>query len=249
MSTFNAEIELPPQSAATPGRVTRTLLRWMMRPAQVSAVKTLSPRFRLIDLEGDALKGVTWLPGQKVQVAMGSGLSSRTYTPMWWNADVGRTRLLVFLHGDGPGSRWAGDLREGETCQFFGPRRSLDLSGARGPVVLFGDETSFGLGAVLQDCSENVVMVFEVSDVLESRAVLAAVGLGRASVIERSAGDEHLAAIGADLSHHMAHGAQLVLTGKAQSIQSVSQALKKAGMASSSAMAKAYWSLGKTGLD
>lgn len=113
MSTLNSDTPPPPRPAATPGRVTRALLRWMMRPARVAAVKTLSPRFRLIDLEGDDLKGVTWLPGHKVQVSIGSGLSSRTYTPMSWDADAGRTRLLAFVHGDGPGSRWAASLLEG----------------------------------------------------------------------------------------------------------------------------------------
>ena len=249
MRTLNADTTPPQRPAATAGRVTRALLRWMMRPARVAAVETLSPRFRLIDLEGEGLKNVAWLPGQKVQVAIGSGLSSRTYTPMSWDADAGRTRLLVFLHGDGPGSRWAGSLLEGEGCQFLGPRRSLDLSGADRPVVLFGDETSFGLAAALQGGPAAVESVFEVSDDAESRAALTAIGLGRATVIERRDGDAHLAEIGADLSRHVARGACFVLTGKAQSIQNVSQALKKSGMESSSVRSKAYWSPGKTGLD
>ncbi len=124
---------------ALPGRVTQTLLRWLMRPARIAAIETLSPHFRLVDLEGDALKGVAWAVGQKVQVSMGSGLSARTYTPVSWDADSGRTLILTFAHGDGPGSRWASGLREGDTCQFFGPRRSLDLSGLERPIVLFGD--------------------------------------------------------------------------------------------------------------
>jgi NADPH-dependent ferric siderophore reductase len=220
-----------------------------MRPARVAAVETLSPRFRLIALEGEALKGVAWLPGQKVQVAIGSGLSSRTYTPVSWDADAGWTRLLAFLHGDGPGSRWAASLRQGDGCQFLGPRSSLDLSGTDAPAMLFGDETSFGLGAALQRESAAAELVFEVSDAAESRAVLTAIGLAQATVVERREGDTHLAAIGADLSRHVARGARFVLTGKAQSIQSVSKALKKSGVASSSVKSKAYWSPGKTGLD
>ena len=88
----------------------RTLLRWLMRPARVAAVETLSPPFRLVHLEGEALRNVAWTVGQKVQVSMGSGLSARTYTPMSWDADSGRTRMLTFAHGDGPGSRWASGL-------------------------------------------------------------------------------------------------------------------------------------------
>ncbi|KWT71266.1 hypothetical protein APY04_0517 [Hyphomicrobium sulfonivorans] len=117
------------------------------------------------------------------------------------------------------------------------------------PVVLFGDETSFALAMALQGNFPVAELMFEVSDAKESRGVLTAIGLGRAIVVERRDGDAHLSAIGADLSRHVASGARFVLTGRAQSIQSVSQALKKSGMASSSVKSKAYWSPGKSGLD
>jgi ferric-chelate reductase (NADPH) len=222
-----------------------------MRPARVATVETLSLHFRLVDLEGEALRNVNWTPGQKVQVAMGSGMSARTYTPMSWDADSGRTRLLAFGHGDGPGSRWSSALREGDTCQFFGPRRSLDLSGLQSPVVLFGDETSFGLAVALRDSSQadGAIHVFEASDAAESRPVLEAIGLGQATLIERIADDAHLAAVEAEVLRLAASGAHFVLTGKASSIQRVSCALKAAGVVSSRVKTKAYWAPGKVGLD
>lgn len=236
---------------APPGRVTRTLLRWLMRPARVAAVETLSPHFRLVDLEGEALRNVAWTAGQKVQVSMGSGLTTRTYTPMSWDADSGRIRMLTFAHGDSPGNRWARSLREGDTCQFFGPRRSLDLSGLESPVVLFGDETSFGLAAALRDSprADGAIHVFEASDVAESRLVLEAIGLGQATLIERIAADAHLAAAEAEVLRPAASGAHFVLTGKASSIQRVSRALKAVGVVSSRVKTKAYWAQGKIGLD
>lgn len=184
-----------------------------MRSARVTVVETLSPHFRLADLEGEALRNVAWTAGQKVQLAMGSGLSARTYTPMSWDADSGRTRLLTFAHGDGPGSRWASGLRAGDTCQFFGPRRSLDLSGLQSPVVLFGDETSFGLAAALRDSPQGAgaIHVFEASDVAESRPVLEAIALGQATLIARIADDAHLAAAEAEMLRLAASGAHFVL--------------------------------------
>jgi NADPH-dependent ferric siderophore reductase len=222
-----------------------------MRPARIAAVETLSPHFRLVHLEGDALRNLAWTAGQKIQVSMGSGLSARTYTPMSWDADSGGSRILTFAHGDGPGGRWASGLREGDTCQFFGPRRSLDLAGLATPMVLFGDETSFGLAAALRDSAQagGAVHLFEVSDVLESRPVLEAIGLGQATLIERTADDAHLAAAEAELVQLAATGAHVVLTGKASSIQRVSRALKAAGVVSSRLKAKAYWAPGKIGLD
>ncbi len=50
-STVTRAVAPPP-----PGRMTRTLLRWLMLPARVAAVETLSPHFRLVDLEGEALR-------------------------------------------------------------------------------------------------------------------------------------------------------------------------------------------------
>lgn len=222
-----------------------------MRPASVTAVETLSPHFRLVDLDGEALRDVAWAVGQKVQVAMGSGLTARTYTPMSWDADRGATRILTFSHGDGPGSRWASGLTVGDTCQFFGPRRSLDLAGLETPIVLFGDETSFGLGAALRDSPQGAgaTCVFEVSDLAESRAVLETIGLGDAALIERIADETHLAGAETELARLAASGAHFILTGKASSIQHISRALRAAGVALARVKAKAYWAPGKTGLD
>lgn len=238
-----------PQNSAPPptppGRVTRALLRWLMRSARVAAVETLSPHFRLVELDGEALGNIAWTAGQKIQVAMGSGLSARTYTPMSWDADRGKTRILTFAHGEGPGSRWACGLRQGDTCQLFGPRRSLDLSGIKSPVILFGDETSFGLAAALPDA----IHVFEASDVEESRLVLETIDLRQATLIARTDNDAHLADAEAEMLRLAASGAHAVLTGKASSIQRVSRALKAAGIVSSRVTTKAYWAPGKTGLD
>ncbi|MCZ4342646.1 siderophore-interacting protein [Sphingomonadaceae bacterium G21617-S1] len=222
-----------------------------MRPASVAAVETLSPHFRLVDLEGDALRDVVWAVGQKVQVAMGTGLNARTYTPMSRDTDRGGTRILTFSHGDGPGSRWAGGLVVGDACQLFGPRRSLDLSGLETAIVLFGDETSFGLGAALRDSplGGGATYVFEASDLAESRAVLEAIGLGDATLIERVADDAHLAGTETELARLAAGGAHFDITGKASSIQQMSRTLTAAGFESARVKAKAYWAPGKTGLD
>jgi len=222
-----------------------------MRPARVAAVETLSPHFRLVDLEGDGLRDVAWAVGQKVQVAMGTGLTARTYTPMSWDTDRGVTPILAFSHGDGPGSRWASGLAVGDACQFFGPRRSLDLAGLETPVVLFGDETSFGLGAALRDSplGAGAIYIFEASDLSESRAVLEAIGLGDATLIERVADDAHLAGAETELTRLAAGGAHFILTGKASSIQQMNRTLKAAGVGSARVKAKAYWAPGKTGLD
>jgi NADPH-dependent ferric siderophore reductase len=197
------------------------------------------------------LRNVAWTAGQKVQVSMGSGLMARTYTPMSWDADSGKTSMLIFAHGDGPGSRWTIGLREGDICHFLGPRRSLDLSGLESPMVLFGDETSFGLAAAMRDRPQGngAIYLFEVSDAAESRGVLESIDLGQAMLFERVGDDAHLVAAEAKMLRLAASGVHFVLTGKASSIQRVSRALKAAGVVSSRMKTKAYWAPGKTGLD
>ncbi|WP_342738523.1 SIP domain-containing protein [Bradyrhizobium sp. B117] len=142
-------------------------------------------------------------------------------------------------------------MREGDTCQFFGPRRSRDLAGLKAPVVLFGDETSFGIAAALRNNLQagGALHMFEATDVTESRQALEAIGLGEARLIARSVGDDHLTTVEAEMLRLAANGAQFILTGKASSIQRISRALKAAGVASSRIKAKAYWAPGKTGLD
>lgn len=242
----SAQAAPPPRE----GRVTRTLLGWLMRPAQIVGITTLSPRIRLIDLAGDALRDIDWTAGQKIQMSTGAGLTTRTYTPMAWDAERGTMRLLAFSHGAGPGSRWAADVRQGDMCRFFGPRRSLDLAEVEGSIVLFGDETSFGLGAALRDAmGSDASCVFEVSDAVAARPVLERIGIGDATVIERVTDDAHLAAAADRLSRRAASDACFVLTGKASSIQHIGRALKTRGVGSSRIKAKAYWAAGKTGLD
>ena len=229
-----------------------------MRPARLAAVETLSPHFRLITLEGAALKDVGWTIGQKLQVAMGTGMTARTYTPIFWDAAAGRTQLLAYLHDLGtgqdaaPGSHWAAGLTVGTQYRVFGPRQSLDLSdpGSGWPVVLFGDETSFALAASLGPRSGDAAAhLFEVSDVAEARLVLARMGLGDARVIDRQAGDTHLAVAETELTRLAARRIRFALTGKASSIQRMSRALKTIGVPAARIRAKAYWAPGKTGLD
>lgn len=103
----------------------------------------------------------------------------------------------------------------------------------------------------LRECpqADGAIHVFEASDVAESRPVLEAIGLGQATLIERIAGDAHLAAAEAEVLRLAASGAYFVLTGQASSIQRVSRTLKAAGVVSSRVKTKAYWAQGKIGLD
>lgn len=234
-----------------PGRLSQALTRLLMKRATVAAIEPLAPRFRLVTLEGPELAGVTWTPGQKIQIAMGSAFVARTYTPMAWAISEGRARFLGYAHGDGPGSAWLQALEPGAECDVFGPRPSLDVAGLAGPVVIVGDETSMGLAHALaaQDSARTLSCVLEVEDVDHARAVATRLGLPDAALFKRLPDDAHIEAMADALASRAAAGASFVLTGRAGAIQKLRHSLKLNGVSPGRITTKAYWAPGKVGLD
>lgn len=216
--------------------------------ATVARVADLSPRFRLVELEGAELTQTRGAPGDKLQVRA-AGFAMRTYTPIDWDRERGRTRICAYVHGDGPGARWVSALREGDGCSFFGPRSSLALARSTGPVVLFGDETSIAVASSLRALRGTAAhIVLEASDAETVQPVLAALGIDDASVFVRAPDDTHLRAVGDEIVRRLTPSSSVFLTGGAHSIVGVRAHLRAAG-AGGSIKAKAYWAEGKTGLD
>ncbi|MCY1036145.1 siderophore-interacting protein [Corallococcus sp. BB11-1] len=223
--------------------------RFLFHDSQVTQARELSRAFRQVDCEGQALRGQGWTPGDKVQVFL-PGLGMRTYTPLSWDEARGATSFLVYLHGDSPGAKWGRDVRVGDAVQFFGPRRSLVLDAGRAPVVLFGDETSFAVAhAFRTGAKRDVTPVFEVSSREDCAPALRELGF-EGQDVERQSGDAHLAQVHERLREALRAkpDATLVMTGRAQSIQALRSRLKADG-ARTTPKVKAYWAVGKAGLD
>jgi NADPH-dependent ferric siderophore reductase len=238
-------------TAKAPGRLSKVLLRLVMKRATVVATERLANCFRLITLEGSALEGVAWTPGQKIQLAMGSAFVARTFTPMEWDAAAGRTRILGYDHGNGPGSSWVRGVEPGDECNILGPRASLDAHAMTGSLAVFGDETSIGLAYALtcQKRTGSCACHFEVGDMESAGKVVARLGIGDAALFARSEDDAHLEEMEAALPALVAAGASFILTGKAGTVQRLRQSLKRQGVPATRILTKAYWAPGKTGLD
>ncbi len=241
-------------SLSKPGPLTRLLEKWFFREATVTKVQVMSQHFRLITLAGEDLRGVAWVPGQKVQINVG-GDAVRTFTPISWDPIAGETRILVYVHGQGPGAAWAAWTQVGMTCAVFGPRRSLTLDmGAAGLTFVFGDETSFGLalafGASLS-ASEAIASLFEVSSVEEAERVWRALSTDPVTFVPRTVGGGHLDTLERRTLEIVDDWEpdRFVLTGDAASIQRVRRTLRGREIVSARIRAKAYWAAGKTGLD
>ncbi len=236
-----------------PGVLKAVLQKFFRRQSRVDSIEELNAKFRLITLSGDALKNVTWTPGDKVQIQLG-GWVQRTYTPIDWVSEEGRIRILVYLHADGPGALWARSLRVGDGCSLLGPRGSIDLTQLSRPAVFFGDETTFGLARALRSTAreaEGVEFLFELSTPVESLQVLKHLGLAKAQHCIRADGEAHLPELKTRMLGvlNSRHPAQFVLTGRSIAIQRLRQVLNQQGYDASQFLIRAYWAPGKKGLD
>lgn len=234
------------------GLVESAMHRLFMRNVQVIDIEDVGSAFRIVTLGGEALRDTSWMPGDKIQIQLG-GWVQRTYTPMDWDAENGRTRILVYLHADAPGTRWARMLRKGDTCVVFGPRKSIDGSRLRGPVIFVGDETSLAVATALFNhvSSPAAQMLFEVSTIAETKPVVEQLRLADAHLCTRLENDGHFAELESRMSAllQMHVTADIVLTGKATSIQRITRLLRLQDIGAGRRQSKAYWAPGKAGLD
>ncbi|MGX8881848.1 siderophore-interacting protein [Methylovorus sp. SPW-M1] len=233
------------------GRVEQLLLRWLGKKVKVSSVEAWSEKFRLIELEGEALRGISWNAGQKIQIPLQGMRLTRTYTPISWDADRGRTSILVWNHGAAPGATWSQSVLEGTDCQIMGPRKSVDIPLGHERILLFGDETAIGLAAALQFANPGrpLSVVLEVTSQKESQLVLDRLGLDSTALFVRIADESHLNTIEAKLAADKKIDTLFVLAGRAPAIKHMRRALVQSGIASKRIYAKVYWAPGRTGLD
>lgn len=245
----DSAVSVPKQRA---GLLESTLHRLFMRNVRVIDIEDVGSAFRIVTLGGEALRGISWTPGDKIQIQLG-GWVQRTYTPMDWDAENGRTRILIYLHADAPGTRWARTLRKGDTCVVFGPRKSIDRARLRSPVILLGDETSLGLATALFNhvSAPAAQMLFEVSALAETQPVVEQLRLNDAQLCARLENDGHFAELETRMSAflQMHATADIVLTGKATSIQHITRLLRQRDIGADRRQSKAYWAPGKAGLD
>ena len=247
-------------SAEAPGLLGHALLKLVSQAAEVSAVRALSARVRLVTLRSAAFRTRAAVPGDKLQLRV-AGMSFRTFTPLRLTGEADALDLVGYLHGGAtPAAKWLADARRGQACHVLGPRRSMDLAAIQRSTVFFGDETTIGLAAAL--CTLplgglDTHFVLEVDDAEDTRralGALAALGLGRlgqVQLVERRVDGAHLGEVEDVLARHAGADAyrHFVLGGHARSIQRLVRALRSAGVAPQRMLSKAYWAPGKVGLD
>lgn len=213
----------------------------MCTKARVVATEALSEHYRRIELQSEDGASLHGNPGDKLQVRV-APWTFRTFTPL--AADT-NTHLLCFRHdGESAADAAFAALRAGDRLELLGPRRSLPLLDLDGPLVLFGDETSIAVALALRTAAPTAKVILEADLRAETVALLERLALRDAIVVQRTQDDAHLTEV---CEHLRAAPGRWVLTGKAQSLQRL-RALLGADK-SRIAKTKAYWSVGKRGLD
>ncbi|NUP08679.1 MAG: siderophore-interacting protein [Polyangiaceae bacterium] len=216
----------------------------------VESAIDIAERFRHITVTSPTLRSCG--TGDKVQLLVPGG--TRTYSPFSFDAARRALSFVVYVHGTTPGAAWGAGAKPGDVVRGFGPNSSLPLASMNGPIVLVGDETSFGVARSLLDHrgkDPQVDLIFEVTQRASSIEALRALDLATDGLVERREGDAHLLQVEERLRAALdgLGGAHLVLTGRAGTIQALRAALKSKTVAYAGQKNKAYWAPGKRGLD
>lgn len=223
----------------------RTVQRLLAQQARVTQVETGPGSMRAILLEGRDVQKIKWTPGDSIKVFVGGG-ALRTYTPADCQAEQGLLRLLVHLHGNGPGSNWAAGLKVGDRVAFMKPERSLKPPRKDAQLIVFGDETALALATACRLLTTKPVLgFFEMAD------PEAAKHLPNLIVRRKKPDETHLDELVQDaLSSLKGSGAvDVILAGRAAALGPIRRALQANRQGDVKLQMKVYWAEGKRGLD
>ena len=172
-----------------------------MRLLTVTAITDMTPLMRRIRLAGDMagfaslghadhIKAFFFAPGvtpelppigpNGAEFRPGTRPEMRDYTPRSWNIEEGWIDLDFVLHGDGPASGWAANVRTGDTLVIGGPRGSQVVPLAFDWYLLAGDETALpAIGRRIEEmpAGTKVFAVIEVENRAEEQSFKTAADL------------------------------------------------------------------------
>ena len=215
--------------------------------AEVTGVERIGDDFVRVGVAAEQFRASRWVAGSKVQIRpTGTGRGLRTYTPLSWDAEEGRTELLAYVHGPGPASGWFRHVRASAMVKLMGPRRSIDPPAAGDRIVFVGDETSLALACAFATIGAQLVCLFEAA---RPGPFAAMVNTAAPTVTADVCGKTELL----DRLHQIATAEtgsyRLVVTGDAETVHTVRRDVRTWTAPPSKVSGKAYWAAGRTGLD
>lgn len=120
------------------------------KEAKVTHIHYHDKYLKKIVFQSDALKGLQCPPGAQIEPRV-SDTHMRHYNPSAYNGTMGEMELLIYLHGMGPGSAWASNIKVGDSINIMGPATKIKLDTTPGKLVFLGDETTIGTFLFMQN--------------------------------------------------------------------------------------------------
>lgn len=217
---------------------------------RVVGVLDLTPRMRRVALAGDDLGDFAPWPGQDVVLHLrddaGNGVrrryTVRHATPTGFDVDF-------VLHGHGPGSHWAEQVRVGDEIDVFGPRGKVAPSDAAWQLFA-GDESALpGIAEMVEalPARVDVTALIEVRDAAEEQPVETAARLDVRWLHRRDAAPgtaEVLDAAVRDVGFP-ASDRHVFLFGESRTVRRLREIVRQRGLRFDEISAKGYWNLGR----
>ncbi|HEY0167188.1 MAG TPA: siderophore-interacting protein [Jatrophihabitans sp.] len=211
----------------------------------VAELTMLSPRMRRITLAAPEITGRHWPLGCDIAVVL-TGPDGREVRRRYTvRSSVGEQLVIdAVLHGHGPGSSWAQELRVGGQVSFFGPRGELPLPAASWLLALT-DEAGLPAIAALAEAAgaagRGLRVLAEISDDGERYPLPANAEVQWLARDGRPAGQPDLLVGALDRLRPGAGPGYAYVLGESRAILTVRDELARLGLSRSEIYAKGYW--------
>ncbi len=231
-----------------------SLFSGMYHPVKVTAITYLSDSLKKVRFEGDfsALKK-DFIPGNVIEFRV-SDTEFRHYTPSHFDKEAGVCEVAFYLHGKGPGSRWAAKLANGDSLKLIGPGGKIGYDKDADLHILYGDETSLGLFRCMsRKTMSQKKSFYGIAELEEDHSHWPGLlDIQAETIAPHPSIKAHGAQVKLKARLHSYTGDKnklaFYLTGNAKAVQAFRDDLLKLGFQRSQIQADPYWAEGKRGL-
>jgi NADPH-dependent ferric siderophore reductase len=219
----------------------------------VLASEPISPHLHQVLLTAPELDGFRYEPGQDVMLlvaAEGRRPVRRRYTIRALDRDTLTLTLHIVRHGAGPGERWVGAVRPGDSVEGIGPRGKITVSPSADWHLFLGDESAMPAILAMTEAlpgDAEATLVIEVPEPDDEQDLLspARTRLSWLHRLGRPAGDPALLAAEADDVELAPGKGHAYVFGEASVVLRLREILTNRGLAADQVSPKAYWGMGR----
>ena len=215
----------------------------------VESVDDLTPRMRRIRLSAPGLERLIELPGQDIALAFRAEDGSkvrRRYSIRAFDRERGLIEIVVVMHGDGPGMRWASSARKGMDIEGIAPRGKITIEPDADWHLFAGDATAVpGSFAMMERLpSGKQAFGFFLVDSPQERLPFGATGSVQWRYGEPSIGAGSLLNAFQEIESRSGAG-HAYLAGEVGLVTSLKAELLNQGWSPEQISGKAYWNQGR----